>query len=302
MMTPRNILLSSIHAGQNDRTVFDQKELESLALSIRKHGLLQPITVNLFAPDPACVFGGDRFGAMAQYKIIAGERRFRAVQLLGEELISANIIEVNEQEASVLMLIENVARADLDPIDEANAYKIRIEKFGWTVDECAKNAGTSAIKVQFRLKLLSLREDLQGLIRTGNLSIGYAQILSDVNLDTNRQLLAVKTLHENPKPTPGWFRSIVNQYREQQLQAGLFDLSALTLQQEAQIHNDIKEPPHPLTTTPPVKGRKPLDILKNQAKYWTEAADQWKRIGKPFKSQECQAAAQAIYYAANQFI
>lgn len=301
-MTPKNILVSSIHTGGNDRTVFKPQELETLAGSIRKHGLIQPITVNLFSPDPSCVFGGDRLGSMAQYTLIAGERRLRAVKLLGEELISANVIEVSPAEASILMLIENVARVDLDPIDEARAYQIRIEKLGWTIEECAKHTGVSTIKVQFRLKLLSLRDDLQGLIRSGNLSIGYAQILADSNLDPNRQLLATKTLRDNPKPTPGWFRTIVGQYQTQQNQAGLFDTSNFLVCQEMPIESTVTEPAHPSTTTPPVVGRKPLNILRNQIEFWNNAAAAWDLLGKPFKRNECLAASQAVAYAANQFV
>ena len=303
MVTPRNISLSSIHAGINDRTVFDKTELESLAQSIKSHGLAQPILVNLFSPDPNCVFGGDRFGPLAQYTIVAGERRFRAVKLLGEETIPANILEVNEEEASALMLTENIARADLDPIDEANSYQSRIDKFGWSIEKCAKYAGTSTIKIQFRLKLLNLREDLQTLVRNKNLLIGYAQILADGNLDTNRQMLAVKNLRNNQKPTTGWFRNIVNQYREQQLQAQLFDADFFSVQQEINpIQNETKEPAHPLTTTPPVKGKNPIDVLNNQNKFWTLAAEQWHILGKPFKSQECRAAALAVAYAVNYFV
>jgi len=111
----------------------------------------------------------------------------------------------------------------------------------------------------------------------------------------NRQLLAVKALRDNPKPTPGWFRSVVSQYQQQQNQIGLFDTSALLICQEIPVQTKI-EPPHPSTTTPPAVGKRPVDIIRNQIKFWTEAAAEWQSIGKPFKKQECEAAAQALTY------
>ena len=292
---------SSIHAGQNDRTVFDPKCLQELADNIKAHGLIQPITVNLFAPDPSCCFGGDRLGAEAQFTIIAGERRFRACLLLGWETIPAIIVEITQAEASALMLAENVSRQELDPIDEANAYRIRIDKLGWSIDECATAAGTSSIRVQFRLKLLNLHLDIQHLIRSGNFQIGYARILSDANLDINRQMLAFKMFRDNPRPTPGWFRNIVNQYAEQQQQAGLFDTSSLLVMQEIPIDNKQADPASPDTTVPPVLGKTKLAILQNQIKFWNEAAVAWGNVGKPFKKHECEAAAFALYHATSLF-
>lgn len=294
-MTQQITLLpvKSIEAGNNDRTRFDQNELKNLSDSIFENGkgiegegLIQPITVNWISEG--------------HYQIVAGERRYRACKLLGWSVIPAIIVKLTPDEASALMLVENVSRVDLDPIDEARAYKIRIDKLEWTVERCAKSAGVSAIRIRFRLKLLDLREDLQDLIRTNNLPIGYAQILADASLDTNRQLLAVANLQKNPKPTTGWFRNIVGQYKQQQDQAGLFDTNNFLVCQEMPIENNTEEPPHPSTTTPPVIGRSASAIIKNQIKFWTEAALQWEQIGKPFKKQECQSAAQALTYAVSQ--
>lgn len=292
------IPLDQIIAGNNDRTVFNQSALEDLAASIAKVGLIQPITLNLWAPDPGACFGGDRFGPAAQYQIIAGERRYRASVIAGKTTIRAIVIEVTPAEASALMLAENTGRVDLDPIDEANAYKIRIDKLGWTVDECAKAAGTSAIKVQFRLKLLTLIPEIQHLVRSGNFPLGYAAILADASLDPNRQMLAFGNYRENHKPTLGWFRSIVNQYATQQNQSSMFSDEPLLKCQEMLIETKVIDPPHPSTTTPPVIGKKPLEIIRNQILFWQEAAKQWEGIGKPFKKQECEAAARSLDLAA----
>ena len=301
-MQSTTIPLTQIHPGPNDRTVFDQNGLDELAENIKTHGLIQPITVRLWAPDPHCVFGGDPSGPLAQYEIVAGERRFRAVQLLSWKEIPAFVAELSDEEAAAIMLSENVSRKDLDPIDEARAYRVRIDRFNWTTAECAKNAGVSEITVLFRLKLLGLRDDLQHLIRTGNLSIGYAQILADAKLDTNRQTLAVKALRDNPRPVPGWFRNVCSEYATQQNQVNLFDADSLLNIQEVPAAAISADPPHPDTTVPPVQGNGKLDILRSQADFWRSAAQEWKRIGKPFKSQECEAAAKAVLYAANLFI
>ena len=282
-MKTYKIHLTQIHAGGNDRTVFNQADIESLAASIKEYGLIQPITVNRI---------GD-----CNFQIVAGERRFRAVSFLALETVDAFIVDLSPEEAAAIMLAENTARVNLDPIDEAHAFQIRIDRFGWSITECAKNAGVSEIYVRFRLKLLALREDLHILIRSGNLQIGYAQILSDVNLDTNRQMLAFNALRDNPKPTPGWFRNICNQYREQQNTISLFDTGDF-LQCQV-IENDKinpADPPHPLTTTPPKEGKTIKNIIRNQVQFWNSAALAWKQIGKPFKAQECQAAALALQY------
>ena len=280
-----NVRLTSIVAGNNDRTFFDPKELQALADHIKEHGLIQPISLNQIAPG--------------QYEIIAGERRYRATKLAGLKTIPAIIAHLTQAEASVLMLAENVSRKDLDPIDEANAYAIRIERFKWTVEDCAAAAGCSVIRVQFRLKLLALNVEIQHLIRSGNFPIGYAQILAGASLDSNRQMMAFKCYRENPRPVLGWFRNIVNQYAEQQAQASLFDGPFLSMQEEQPIDKKEIDPPHPSTTTPPIVGASKLIIIRNQINFWNEAAASWAAIGKVFKKQECVTAAQALAYAAS---
>ena len=275
--------VNKIRAGNNDRTIFDQDELKKLAETIREHGVIQPITVNQVGKT---------------YEIIAGERRYRATILAGLPTIPAIVKKVDARTASALMLAENISRADLDPIDEGNAYQKRIDQ-GWTLEELSASVGKSLIKIQFRLKLLSLRDDLQSLVRSGNLLIGYAQIICDANLDTNRQLLAVKTLRDNPRPTLGWFRNVVNQYLEQQNSISLFDTGNFLVLQQETITSKVIEPPHPATTTPPSAGKTPAEILKGQIDFWRSAAQAWEEIGKPFKKQECEAAVQALAHVIN---
>jgi hypothetical protein len=192
------------------------------------------------------------------------------------------------------MLAENVSRQDLDPIDEAIAYATRMSAYGWTVSDCAGKAGVSAVRVQFRLKLLQLRSELQALIRSGDLTLGYAQILSDANLDANFQMLAIRQLRDNATPTPQWFRRIVSDLREKQAQSTMWDITQFTQFTADCPKVHIQEPPHPSTTVAPRVGKTVHDIIEHQAGFWKTAADEWDKLGKPFKRQECEAAAFAL--------
>src|SRR5690606_19025112 len=176
----------------NDRTVFDDAALQALADSIRENGLAQPITVR-------SIKGG--------FQLIAGERRFRAHKLLGLPTIRAIVVVLDDQQAAAVMLAENTGRRDLDPIDEGKAYQRRMNDFGWDIKTVAARAGVSVQVVNNRLKLLTLRDDLQHLVRSGNLQIGYAQVIAEAELDNNRQLIAVRRLQNCPSPWPGWLRS-----------------------------------------------------------------------------------------------
>lgn len=281
MTSVNQIDLTLIVPGNNDRTIFNQTKLQTLADNIKDNGLIQPISIRQL-PDTEL------------YQIIAGERRFRACQLAGMETIAAIILDVSDQEASILMMAENTSRQDLDPIDEAKAYQVRIDRFDWTIKDCAKHAGVTTVHINFRLKLLKLRPDLQDLTRNGDLKLGYAQVLADGNLDSNFQTLAIRELRNNSKPTPPWFRKVVNRLFEKQAQGQLFDLPLMggpvvEVQQPKTI-----DPPHPSTTIPPKSGQSAREIITRQAKFWQEAAQAWDNLGKPFKRQECESAAMAL--------
>lgn len=270
-------------AGHQDRTKFDPAGLVELAGSIQAHGLLQPITVR-------------RIEDSDLYQIVAGERRYRACTLLCWQEIPAIIADVTSDEAAALMLAENTSREDLDPVDEARAYQVRIDRLGWTVADCAKTAGVSEVRVQFRLKLLKLRPDLQDLVRSGNLALGYAQVLADGNLDANRQLIAIRRLRDNPTPTPAWFRRIVGELFTEQSQVSIFGDGPLfggTAVEEPGART-FQAPPTPATARPPVIGETPKEIVGHQVSFWQQAAEAWENLGKPFKRQECEAAAKAL--------
>lgn len=276
-----------IFPGHNDRTRFDATALSELAANINAHGLIQPITVR-------AIDGTDN------YEIVAGERRFRAcADILHWQTIPAIVADLTNEEASAVMLSENIIRADIDPIDEANAYASRMRIFGWSISECARNAAVTEIRVRFRLKLLSLRSDIRALVQTGDLSIGYAQILADANLSFDRQAMAIIALRDIKSPTPAWFRSVCSDLLAQQAQDVMIE--CLPIMSGRPIDNlivrTIAEPPTPATHKPPTHGSTPTERLAAQIGFWESAAEQWQKLGKPFKRQECFAAAQALKFA-----
>jgi ParB/RepB/Spo0J family partition protein len=259
--------------GDNDRTVFAPAALQELASSIQAHGLAQPITVREISPE--------------LYQIVAGERRFRACsQVLGWVEIPAIVADLTDEEASGIMLAENVARQDLDPIDEGRAYQDRITRFGWSVQDVAEKAGVSAVRVRFRLKLLTLRSDLQALV------------LADANLDNNFQAIALQRLQGNSTPTPAWFRSVVAELLEKQSTVSLFgfDDSPLFSGEPIQAPRSASftVPPTPATFQAPVMGATPREIVQNQIAFWHNAALAWDEMGKNFKRDECLAAVAAL--------
>jgi len=287
MSTISQLDTRQIFPGVNDRTQFDRGALALLAASIEAHGLIQPITVRLI-------------DGTGNYEIVAGERRFRAcADILQWQTIPAIVADLTDEEAAAVMLAENVSRADIDPVDEAHAYAVRMRLYGWTVTECAQRAGVTEVRVQFRLKLLRLRPDLQALVRTGNLQIGYAQILADANLDPTRQLMAISALRDSKSPTPPWFRRLCSDLLAQQAQDTLIEsmpiISGSTIDNPAV--RSIVDPPSPSTHKPPVDGATPWERVASQVKFWEAAAEQWQQLGKPFKRQECQAAMQALQFA-----
>lgn len=145
------------------RKYFDEEALAQLSESIKQHGLLQPIIVRRV--------GGGFF------QIVAGERRFRASKLAGMTEIPAIIIEADEMKASELAIIENVQREDLNPFEEASAYKALMETYGLTQEEVSAKVGKSRSAVANTMRLLDLPEDVLDMLRSADISAGHARAL-----------------------------------------------------------------------------------------------------------------------------
>lgn len=204
----RELPVKDIFAGNNDRKEFDEAALGELAQSIDNYGLAQPITVRQVG---------------ARYEIVAGERRFRAVsQILGRATISAIIKDMDDEAASAVMLAENTSRADLNPIEEANAYQARIDRFDWTVDRIASVAGVTIDRVRRRLLLLKLTEDVQRLVHFGHFPLGHAEAMA--GLDTNRQIIALRVYSQGKAMPLNEFKAMVGELLAQQSQEALFEV------------------------------------------------------------------------------
>lgn len=221
--TIQQILCTSIVPGSNDRKVFDHAKLEELAASIAQHGLAQPITVR---PLPA-LFG-------TTYQIVAGERRFRAIsKVLGWETCPCIVREMGDEEASAIMLAENTGRADLNPIEEANAYQVRMERFGWSLEKVSGAAGVSQDLVKRRVSLLHLVPEAQHLVAFGNMPLTHAEIMAP--LDANRQRIALRIIQEAGRQVASAeFRHIVNELMAEQSQDTLFSLENFWVHQVQQ--------------------------------------------------------------------
>ncbi len=157
--------LTRIIAGvYQPRQNFNDAEIEELADSIREKGVIQPIILRKVDDEN-------------NYEIIAGERRFRASQLLGLKTIPAIIKKLNNHEALELALIENIQRSDLSPIEEALGYKKLMNEFSYTQDEISKKLGKSRSHIANLLRLLSLPEKVQNMLNMKQISMGHARAI-----------------------------------------------------------------------------------------------------------------------------
>jgi ParB family chromosome partitioning protein len=150
---------------RNPRRTFAEPELEELAASIRERGIIQPILVRTAR------------GAVDQYEIIAGERRWRAAQRAGTHEVPIVLLEVSDKEALELAIIENVQRADLNALEEAGGYQALADEFKYSQDDIAKIVGKSRSHVANTLRLTKLPDSVQVYIRDGKLSAGHARAL-----------------------------------------------------------------------------------------------------------------------------
>ncbi|MGV8840873.1 MAG: ParB/RepB/Spo0J family partition protein [Bauldia sp.] len=150
---------------RNPRKTFDAGELDQLAASVKDKGIVQPILVR---PAP---------GAPNRFEIIAGERRWRAAQKAGLHEVPVTVQDATDKEALELAIVENVQRADLNAIEEANGYQQLIAQFGYSQTDLADVIGKSRPHVVNTLRLLKLPDEVQAHVRDGRLSAGHARAL-----------------------------------------------------------------------------------------------------------------------------
>lgn len=182
----RRLPLEHIQRGRyQPRRDFDPEALRELADSIRAQGVIQPIVVRPLAEPGA---------TGARYEIIAGERRWRASQQAGLAEIPVVVREVDERTALAIALIENIQRADLNPLEEAGALERLITEFDLTHQDVAEAVGKSRATVSNLLRLLELNTDVKELVAQSRLEMGHARALlglkGDVQSQTARQVVA----------------------------------------------------------------------------------------------------------------
>jgi ParB family chromosome partitioning protein len=162
------------------RKYFDEEALEQLAESIKQHGLIQPIVV--------------RESGGGFYQIVAGERRWRASKLAGLTEVPVIIIEADAMKAAELAIIENIQREDLNPYEEAQAYKSLMDSYGLTQEEVAAKVGKSRSAVANTMRLLDLPEEVLELVKAADISAGHARALlglkdKSIIVDTAQKIL-----------------------------------------------------------------------------------------------------------------
>jgi ParB family chromosome partitioning protein len=150
---------------KNPRKQFDSEELDNLSASIREKGILQPILVRPVS------------GKKDQYEIVAGERRWRAAQRAGVHDVPITLLEINDKEALEIAIVENVQRADLNPLEEAAGYENLIGQFSYSQNDLAKVVGKSRSHIANTLRLLKLPNSVKKYLNEGKLTAGHARAL-----------------------------------------------------------------------------------------------------------------------------
>ena len=162
------------------RKYFDKEALEELASSIKENGLLQPILVREYGEG--------------RYQIIAGERRFRASKLAEIDEIPAIILDRDDRKVAEISLIENIQREDLNPIEEALAFKTLADEYGLTQEELADKVGKSRSAIANSTRLLDLPQEVLEMVANGDISAGHGRTLLGVKERENMLLLANKVV------------------------------------------------------------------------------------------------------------
>ncbi len=165
--TPQSVRLSDIEPNRDQpRRTFDEASITSLAESIREHGLIQPILVRPLENG--------------RYQIVAGERRWRACRMLAMTDVPVIVRELSDFETAQIALIENIQRENLNPVEEATAYKTLMENFSMTQETLSKAVGKSRSAIANSVRLLNLPEAVQDMLRNGDISVGQAKALASV--------------------------------------------------------------------------------------------------------------------------
>ena len=163
------------------RQAFADDEIASLAESIRAQGLLQPLVVRLVGEG---------------YQLIAGERRLRACQVAGLAEVPVTVVEFTDQQVLEAALVENIQRVDLNPIEKARSFKDYLDRYAVTQEQLAQRLGMDRTSVSNLVNLLNLPDEVQGMVRSNQISLGHAKILKGMGDPAEQLRLAKKVMLE----------------------------------------------------------------------------------------------------------
>lgn len=167
-----NLPISRIEPNRDQpRRNFDEEALAALADSVAKHGIITPVVVRKIGEE--------------RYQLIAGERRYRAARMAGLQELPARVLEVSDSEAYEMALVENLQREDLDPIEEAEGFRVLMDTYGLTQEKAAERVGRSRPAVANALRLLTLPEAVREMVSEGQLSAGHARALLVIENEKN---------------------------------------------------------------------------------------------------------------------
>lgn len=173
------IRLDQIHENPwQPRKAFDQDELSALSASVRTHGILQPLVVRQAADG---------------YQLIAGERRLRAAREAGLATVPVRVVDFNDQQVLEAALVENIHRADLNPIEKAQGFKEYLERFSMSHDQLAQRLGLARTTITNLVNLLELTPEVQDGVRVGQISEAHAKLLKGVK-SKERQISLYKQI------------------------------------------------------------------------------------------------------------
>ena len=175
--------VDSIHPNRRQpRRRFEDAAASGLADSVRAQGLLQPLVVRPRAPG--------------SYELIAGERRWRAARAAGLPTVPALVREADDRDSLLLALVENVAREQLSPVEEARAYAVLLDEFGLTLGDVAERVGRSKPSVSNRIRLLDLPDDILAQLERGELTEGHARAVLSLGEREAQRVLARRIVRE----------------------------------------------------------------------------------------------------------
>jgi ParB family transcriptional regulator, chromosome partitioning protein len=208
------IPLSQIRANPyQPRKTFNEESINELAVSIKEHGVIQPIIVR---------------SVVKGYEIIAGERRYRASQHCGLATIPAVVRKLTDQQVMEIALIENIQREDLNAMEVAQAYQALINQFQYTQEELSVKVGKSRSHIANFLRLLQLPEDIKQYVSRGTLSMGHARAIVGIKNDKMKKQMAEQSLK--------------NEWSVRELEEAIKDLEEAPTQKKKPKPNEKKDP------------------------------------------------------------